>query len=1524
MDTNYKMVAKENYLDALDITDVDRLNLNIDLALQPNPSTKKAFELGSVQIQAKKYRVKFTYQASSTIDFLLRHRYSTWNTTSSSYTGSDGNDTLSNIISDFNSWATTYATFGWDFNIVDTGTTATEVIFDIDFPFLGYDDYTLELSYYQTPGVLYDSICDPLQDAISVDKAGELNPIAFAQCDDKLFIWSTTGTKQEEELKTLTGLYSVAGTTTKYGLSLNISEQLLGDEEVNVVYKNNAGNVLFGNFLTNGLSLPNSYLIKNISSPPITAINIASPVAYIKGKRYPRTVSCIGVAEKDAVTGNWTYTELLRSANLNFRTYKQIEASVVKANNGYILRWTDDLNPMRCMYYNGDFVNQGFLSVYNDQNNYNLDSVNDASRLILENNTAKVNLGTSLDVNNVSRKLKGVKPEGNYQAFVRFLTYDDQYTVFSPASNIVTIYKDVVSTPQTLVADAGKGTQAGIQSHNSEVISNSALIVNVSGINPNLYKQMQIAIVQTVEDSWLFYALPNQDINNEESIEVVDTGNNPRGYIQLDSTLLNELSFNIKAAQNITIFDGYAIASNVELSPRYDLTEWAKTLSVTAQYRNINYSSSTSSVPNGYSIYDQFTNFGKYTWLQYSSDEYMSYSPFETTRIGIKIWFKTGGAPSVYWIDDLTIDNTAGLTSFALADASSKNLRQFYLNVSNVNLDYILPDGTVLRDVVDYIKIVRAQIPKEVLFVGFAMPASSAGNYASGNTFFTSPTAGTTNPNLAFVISPDLEVTKEQIPAGSDTKLYLYPINANYRINNTSPAAGNQITEARGDDSGTTSQTWAISKYANAVDYISFSSSSSVTNATTTISSGISNRPMLSIVPYASGSPTSLPFTNAGQAILYYVKPIAGDKFLSVYSTQFFDVSHDDINVSTITSATNIKVFSGDFFPQIQYYLERVYDTSLPPYKAIIGFPCLNRYNQQLRTGLFPGKSVTDYLATTFADMNTGSGDPYTVSTCFLPNRPFQNQPADNFNTPYYPIQNTAIYWSLKSLQTALFGSNRIFKFANNKVLEQAYGEITGLVPLLGLSNQGVLLCLQEKRVSMQYFDNTANLISDSGSLLIGNGKVMERRGVDLTGYGCSDKWSIVKGISKSGKETAYWYCSWANAIMRFGEDGTSNISENLFVDTFLNINAKYTILKNNKAPASGWGCHGIWDALTNRAIWTFRLTVKYTEWNEFDTYYEGQYVTNGETWGFENFPVLYKAIQNDFSGHDPSEEEYWELQENSYKSPIFFCFTIAYSEDSNSFKTFFTHLPKIYGSLNNILVSSNPKEPMAIYEHNAGENEALYYAKEFQVGTYNWSTLPPSQITATGLGNVFVGTFSYDGNGYFILPERLKIVITINGKNYSIVKRVDANTLECEYADSDDILPAASGGPVFTFQLVNCQDPYIQPIINDYVPKYFSFAGVEVQSDDTLKRIDYEAFTDSLSVPYTKSFSKKDEFEYFQGRGLVQIKQDTKNDPDDNTASNQFVEGQVMKTKLKFRWGKKNKINNFVVNMVEQNKRLR
>lgn len=1554
MDTNFKMVKQENYLDALDITDVDRNNLNVDLAIQPNPSTNHAFTVGTAALTMKKYRVVFDTDPGGNdtrLIFTLTHRKNTFSVTITVniLSGSDGSTILTEIENVFSSSfdQTPPTSYLRNHQIQSLGTTNTHIEFDMWFPYLNYDDYTLDISYnilglppsYPIIGTLPIE-CQPIQDAVSIEKQGNLKPIAFAQCDNKLFVFSTTGVNEPQNVL-VSGMARfdpddeppTSGQLVYELLGAGVSD-LATSEEIRLVFENVANQVLYGSFQVqeygNNMCLQNlgvKFVTPNYIAFPGPVINTSSSVTYFKVTRNYRSLSTIGVAEKNPVTGIWQYTELLRTTNLNFRSYKQIEASVIKANDGYILRWTDDLNPMRCLYYRGAFVNQGFLNIFNSENNYNLDTIDDASRLILSSNVAKVDVGTSIDNTNISRKIKGVKPEGNYQAFVRFLTYDDQYTVFSPASNITTIYKDALGLvdPRT-IGRLGANAIGGTQVHNSTVASNSALIINVTGINPSLYKQMQVGIVQTVEDSWLFYALPNEEINGKDSIEIIDTGYNPRSYIQLDSTLLNELNFNIKAAQNMTMFDGYTIASNVELAPRYDLTEWAQSIRVTATRRFINYGVSSAAD----AIYRQYTDFGSYGWLRYASDEYMSYCPFETVRIGVKVWFKGVGAPSVYWIEDKKFDNVAGsglsgLTDYriGLGSANNFNMFQYYLGLTNIDLDYILPDGSVLREIVEHIKIVRAEIPKEVLFVGLAINCvfdSGVGfNTPSGDVYRTNvapPTPPAATRNI-YVISPDLEVNKEQIPSGDDTDIYFYSCGVK---DATLSAAGDtyRIIEFSGDTDNNTDDDWGTTYNAEKSDYVSFYSASSFTGISTTApnvsSLPVSWRPGLSI--YLSGAPG---YSSYKRGYIYFTKPITGSKFPSIYSTNFFDVSHASINVNVIDSDYQIGVYSGDFFPQVQYYLSTIYSSNPNTENRVIGFPCLNRYNQQARSGYFPAINVPAYRGITFDEMNTRNGDPYSVSSCFLPSRVFQNQFADNFETPYYPNQDTGIYWSLKSLQTALFGSNRIFKFANNKVLEQTYGSINGLIPLLGITSQGILLCLQDKRVSIQYFDNTANLVSDAGSLLIGNGRVMERRGTDLTSYGCADKWSIIKGITKSGKETAYWFCSWANAFMRFGDDGTSNISESGFVDAFLNINTKYTMLDNNKMPAHKYGVHGVWDSLNNRAIWTFRLAVKHIAYSGNEVSYQpGLFVDNNETWGFEEFPVLYRSKQFVPAGISLTNAAYWE-KIDSYDEEYFKFFTIVYSEDSNTFKTFLTHLPMIYGALNNTIVSSSPRNVNEVYEHNVGKNEAVYYPLQSSSGV-NWTSSPPNMITGTNIGTIF--PFTHSG-GLFNIPEHTKIMVTIAGRNYSIVGRVSANAILTEYVDSDDILPASSG-TIFTYSVVNCQDPYIQPIINEYIPRYFSFAGVEVQSDDTLKRIDYEAFTDSLSETYTESYTNKDEFEYFQGRGLAQIKQDTKYSPNDNTASDQFVEGQVMKTRLKFRWGKKNKINNFVVNMVEQNKRFK
>jgi hypothetical protein len=288
-----------------------------------------------------------------------------------------------------------------------------------------------------------------------------------------------------------------------------------------------------------------------------------------------------------------------------------------------------------------------------------------------------------------------------------------------------------------------------------------------------------------------------------------------------------------------------------------------------------------------------------------------------------------------------------------------------------------------------------------------------------------------------------------------------------------------------------------------------------------------------------------------------------------------------------------------------------------------------------------------------------------------------------------------------------LAGGNRIWLPLDMKTLETKYGAIVDIDVLLGQTGTNILIVLQERRLTAQYFDNTANIKSNTGELLIGNGKILERDGQNFTEFGCEHKWTAIKGQTATGKDLKYWLCLRKTAIMRFGADGTSNIIGNIAPlienKAILGLANGYN---EDDAPAFFNGCHAVWDNKRMEYILTLRLYPKVIDF--------GINANIGEfkesptlKWGFEQFPVIYESLIDNNSDVPPSIN--WRTH-SGYDSGYFEILTIVWNEENNVFKTYRTYSPKIYGQFNDNYVSSHPTQGNLIFEHNDILSEAIYY----------------------------------------------------------------------------------------------------------------------------------------------------------------------------------------------------------------------
>ena len=616
-------------------------------------------------------------------------------------------------------------------------------------------------------------------------------------------------------------------------------------------------------------------------------------------------------------------------------------------------------------------------------------------------------------------------------------------------------------------------------------------------------------------------------------------------------------------------------------------------------------------------------------------------------------------------------------------------------------------------------------------------------------------------------------------------------------------------------------------------------------------------------------------------------------------------------NEDTHTDATVYEIYGGDAFPTLSAYKTAENKTTPSLNNAVVVFWNYNRTNTALRSGSFPYVSLDTYLNSGFLTESYFTiypFDRYFYDAVFTPRYIFQNSVAFNPLLPQFTNQFSTLYYSNQSFSSNVSGGNRTWLPLDNKVLETKYGAITHIETLLGQTGTNILIVWQERRVTAQYFDNTANIKSNTGELLIGNGAVLGREGQNFTEFGCEHKWSIIKGQTNTGKDVAYWLCLRKTAIMRFGADGTSNIIGNIasLIEN-RGILGLFNGYNNDDEPALFNGCHAVWDNKRMEYIVTLRLLPKAIPYEESANI--GQFKQDPTLkWGFEQFPVMYRSLTNLNVSVPPSF--FWQTL-SGYDSEYFETLTLVWSEMDNTFKTFRTYSPKIYGQFNDNYVSSHPTQGNLIYEHNDINNEALFYC--VKETTEITATTDPAtfRINGTGIESTFPSPF--------VVEDRQKYVVAINGKNYEVVG-TGTDFLQMANVDSDDVLPQATIFD-FSYSVCNSQDPYITGLCNNPEAKYFHFEQKSVQADDALKRTEYEAGYNGTGTTLTKGFSVKSEEVYQNGTWDTQIRQDTTSNPTNNTVGRNKVEGVWMKFKNIFRWGKNNKVLITIIKALETQK---
>ena len=356
-DSDYNLVREGNYVDALDVIKQDDEG-QVSGTIQPTKRNKHAFSLGEVVAQNKKYRITVPTDSGQ---YGVRIQSVNRRSDVVDYNGPIQYEGVPTTAVQFYSLANWQAE-GW--TVQETPNSA---LFNTTYPTVnGQTVIEIELTAYPRYDYMVFSVGpDPvkiecIQEAIPTDLAGPLKDIGSYDLLGDLFVFSTTQDNEptQTDLKVLgvgpianiggqnyfAGPTTIISFTTPHNLQVG---QAISITESNLPFLN-------GTFVVNDV-------------PSSTQINIVTSTAW--GDTYPVSIGTvgdevitlnpigigeIGVARKDNNTDLWTYTRLLRSVELNFRTKYSVDSFAYNESSRRSVYFTDNFNRPGVFYYRGE------------------------------------------------------------------------------------------------------------------------------------------------------------------------------------------------------------------------------------------------------------------------------------------------------------------------------------------------------------------------------------------------------------------------------------------------------------------------------------------------------------------------------------------------------------------------------------------------------------------------------------------------------------------------------------------------------------------------------------------------------------------------------------------------------------------------------------------------------------------------------------------------------------------------------------------------------------------------------------------------------------------------------------------------------------------------------------------------------------------------------------------------------------------------------------------------------------------
>ena len=576
-DSDYNLVKEGNYVDALDVIKQDD-DGQVSGSIQPTQRNKHAFSLGEVVAQNKKYRITVPSTAGR---YAVRFQSANGANDIVDYNGPIAYSDVPSTAVQFYSLANWQAE-GW--TVQDT---ANSALFNTTYPTVnGQTVIELELNAYQYYDYVLTSVgpdtvkVECIQEAIPTDLVGPLKDIGSFDFLGDLFIFSTTQDNDSEETNLeVSGVGPIAniggqdyyvGLTT---ISFTTDHNLQVGQGI-IISGSNLG-FLNGYFVVNSVLAPNQITVVTSTAWGDQFLVTSGAIGEEKITIHPKGIGEIGVAQKDNQSETWTYTRLLRSWELNYRLKHAIRSDAREKLNRKILYYTDYLNDVRSISYQGEYVEDGLLTFVNELNFFSYDNITKESNLF-SSQSILLNQLSFETVGPVGGQLNC----GNYYFTYRF------YIGESPTSWVSINESGIPIIPEAFPDDS----PINIHGDSSDITTSKVINLTLNNINSNLYDRVEFAVVYVAGDgqdiafdSWIWQ---EYYINEETTLSLTFTGLEDRRGVDLGEISFSQSNTAIpRKAYDLCIIDERLVLGNIKYSNIQDLSDWADQLPVPGRHR---------------------------------------------------------------------------------------------------------------------------------------------------------------------------------------------------------------------------------------------------------------------------------------------------------------------------------------------------------------------------------------------------------------------------------------------------------------------------------------------------------------------------------------------------------------------------------------------------------------------------------------------------------------------------------------------------------------------------------------------------------------------------------------------------------------------------------------------------------------------------------------------------------------------------------------------------------------------------